>query len=108
MKLFTTNRWVTDEVWYKAEDVCRLLYCFNIDHAQPSWPVNIWLTNMLILFRPQIKQLIFKRDDVIADWRENHPDEDVFEDRDLEVAAEMPVDVDRQLVAVEKALKQRS
>ena len=108
IKLFTTNRWVTDEIWYAAEDVCRLLYCFNIDHAQPSWPVNLWITNMLILFRPQIKQLICDRDVAVERWRASHPDENVFEDRDLEIAAETPVDVDEQLVAVERALKQRA
>jgi len=107
VKLFTTNRWVTGEVWYAAGDVCRLLPRFNIDHAQPSWPVNIWITNMLVLFRPQIKTLIHARDRVVAAWQRSHLEENVYEDRGLEVAAEMAIDVDAQLVAVEKALAAR-
>lgn len=107
IKLFTTNRWVTGEVWYTAEDVCRLLHQFNIDHAQPSWPVNIWVTGLLTLFRPQIKSLIHARDRVVAQWQQSHPDENVYEDRELEMTTEMVVDVDAQLVAVAQALAAR-
>ena len=108
IKLFTTNRWVTGEVWYTAGDVCRLLHLFDIDHAQPSWPVNLWVTNMLVLFRPQIKILIHARDRAVAQWAQSHPDENVYEDRALELVTEMVVDVDAQLVAVEQALAERS
>ena len=38
--LFTTNRWVTGENWFTAQDTIRLLDAFIIDHAHPSWPVN--------------------------------------------------------------------
>jgi hypothetical protein len=108
IKLFTTNRWVTGEVWYTAEHVCRLLYLFNIDHAQPSWPVNIWVTNMLVLFRPQIKSLIHARDRVVSQWQQAHPDENVYEDRALELTTEMAVDADAQLIAVAQALAGRN
>ena len=107
IKLFTTNRWVTGEVWYAAGDVCRLLHLFNIDHAQPSWPVNIWITNMLVLFRPQIKSLIHARDRVVSEWQRSHPDENVYEARALEVASEVSIDVDAQLLAVAEALASR-
>ena len=66
VKLFTTNRWVTDEVWYKAEDVRRFVRLFQIDHAQPSWPVNLWISNLVILFRPQIMELVNQRDACLA------------------------------------------
>jgi hypothetical protein len=104
IKLFTTNRWVTGEVWYAGADVCRLLPYFDIDHAQPSWPVNIWVTNMVVLFRPQIRRLIEARDDVVAKWAHRHPSRNVYEDHELEVAAELTIDVDRQLAAVGSAL----
>jgi hypothetical protein len=107
IKLFTTNRWVTGEVWYSGEDVCRFLPCFAIDHAQPSWPVNIWITNMLILFAPQIRMLIRDRDVAVAQWMRRRPSGNVFEDRDLEVAAETEIDVDWQIGAVRNALAVR-
>ena len=107
IKLFTTNRWVTGEVWYAGEDVCRLLPYFAVDHAQPSWPVNVWITNMLVLFRPQIRDLIRARDQAVARWMRQHPASNVFEDRSLEVTAETAVDVDWQIGAVDNALASR-
>jgi hypothetical protein len=107
IKLFTTNRWVTGEVWYTADNVCALLPYFAIDHAQPSWPVNIWITSMLILFRPQIVRLIRARDIAVEKWARRHPAGNVFEDRGLEVTAELAIDVDRQIAAVRRALAAR-
>lgn len=61
IKLFVTNRWVTGEVWYIAQDVCRMLDYFAIDHTQPSWPVNMWVSAMVQLFDPQIRALVVAR-----------------------------------------------
>ncbi|MCK4869077.1 MAG: hypothetical protein KAT39_13575, partial [Alphaproteobacteria bacterium] len=105
IKLFTTNRWVTGEVWYKAEDVIRMLSYFQIDHVRPSWAVNIWVTNMLTLFRPQIRALIKERDNVVDNWAAENDSADVYEDRALEVTAECPISVDDQIAAVREALK---
>jgi hypothetical protein len=107
IKLFTTNRWVTGEVWYAGADVCRLLPFFAIQHAQPSWPVNIWITNMLILFRPQIRNLISARDVAVEAWLRGHPGENVYEDRGLEVTSELSIDVDRQIETVGRLLAGR-
>lgn len=100
IKLFTTNRWVTGEVWYKAEDVIRMLDYFQIDHVRPSWAINIWVTNMLILFRPQIRALIEERDDVVNSRGAENDSHDVYEDRELEVTAECTVSVEGQIAAV--------
>ena len=54
-RLFTTNRWVTGETWYAASDVIGLLDRFDMDVAHPSWPLNQWLSAMVVLFRPQIR-----------------------------------------------------
>lgn len=105
IKLFTTNRWVTGEVWYTAEDVCRLLPCFAIDHAQPSWPVNIWITGMVTLFRPQARLLVKARDEAVERWMASHPERNTFEDRELEVTSELAVNVDDQIEAVARAIK---
>lgn len=104
IKLFTTNRWVTGEVWYSGRDVCRMLGCFVIDHVRPSWAVNLWLTNMLMLFRPQIRALVMRRDEVIAEWEEAHGDGNVYEDRSLEVTSEVSISVVEQMTAIRNAL----
>jgi hypothetical protein len=102
--LFATNRWVTDENWYKAEDVVRMVDHFEIDHAVPSWPTNIWIGALLRLFRPEVSALLRHRDDVLAAWGKSHPNEDVFEDRDLEMTGWIRISVDDRIKAVRAAL----
>jgi hypothetical protein len=101
--IFTVNRWVTDETFYKARDVEKMLDHFEIDHTYPNWAVNKWLTAMMILFRPQIVQLIFERDDKIEKWVKKHKTKDVFEDRKLEIISSTKINVEKQLRAVFKA-----
>jgi hypothetical protein len=108
IKLFTTNRWVTGEVWYAAEDVIRMLNYFLIDHVRQSWAVNLWVTNMMILFRPQIRAHIEARDKIVAAWVLEHEGENVYEDRALEVTTETPISVADQIAAVRKALKRKA
>lgn len=107
IKLFTTNRWVTGEVWYEARDVNRFLHRFEIDLAHPSYIVNIWVTNMITMFRPQIRELTQLRDKTVAEWKKKYPDRDVFEDRELEVTSECSVDLDSQMASIEAALAEK-
>jgi hypothetical protein len=102
--LFTTNRWVTAETFYSADDTIRLLAGFEVDHADPCWATNRWLTAMLRLFAPQIKDLIRTRDATIAAWQASHPGPDVYEDRELEVTSELAIDIDEQIAAVDAVL----
>ncbi|WP_197495777.1 DUF6969 family protein [Acidihalobacter yilgarnensis] len=92
--LFTTNRWVTGETWYAAETVAGLLPGFVIDHANPSWPTNRWITAMLRLFHPQIEALLAHRDACIGLWQRALPECDVLEDRRLEVIGYLPISVE--------------
>ncbi len=92
--LFATNRWVTGERWFAAEDVIAFAQRFCIDHAYPSWPLNRWLTAMFILFGPHIEALLRHRDEVVADCSLDRPLEDVFEDRELEVTGYLSISVD--------------
>jgi Domain of unknown function (DUF6969) len=104
IRLFTTNRWVTGEVWHDADSVIRLLERFDITVAAPSRELNRWVSAVVRLFRPQIVDLVRARDATIVRWRAAHPGRDVFEDRELQVTSEMPVDFLAQVRAVEAAL----
>lgn len=106
-RLFSTNRWVTGESWYRADDVIAFLDCFNIDHARPSWPANRWITALVGLFKPQIVELVRARDQAVEAWAEGHPDGDVFEDRELEITSFMDIDVEAQVRGVSRALLKR-
>ncbi len=103
--LFTTNRWVTGEAWYVMDDVLAMVERFDIDHARPSWPVNRWITAMVRLYRPDIRELIVARDAAVEAWRANHPDRDVFEDREFEIASRQKISVDKRIAEVRAALR---
>ena len=94
IRLFTVNRWVTGESWYKARDVIAMLDRFAIDHANPSWPANRWITAMLRLFRPQVEWLIGERDQAVRLWQAGRPDVTAYEDRELEVLSSLPIVVE--------------
>lgn len=102
--LFATNRWVTADNWYAADDVIAMLDRFEMDHAWPSWPVNIWITAMMRLFRPQIEELVRERDEAVAEWQTRHPDADVFEDRGCDITSVRRISVAAQINRVNKAL----
>ena len=111
-RLFTVNRWVTGEVWYRARAVRQMLDCFDIDHTWPSWPVNRWVTAMVTLFKPQIERLIDERDCTIKRWvgaekGSNSPHETVFEDREREVTSYADIQIDDQITAIRKEIERR-
>lgn len=102
--LFTTNRWVTDETYYVADDVIRMIDHFDLEMVHPCLSVNRWISAMLVLFRPQINALLKERDARLYAWQARHKGVDVFEDRDLEITSILDIDVDAQMRDVEAAL----
>jgi hypothetical protein len=104
IRLFTTNRWITADNWYRADDVTKMLDRFEMNLAWPSWPVNIWITAMLRLFRPQIVELVKERDAAVANWQTDHPDRDAFEDRQCDITSSRRISVTAQINRVNEAL----
>ncbi len=104
VRLFTTNRWVTAETWCAAPDVIAMLDRFVVDLATPSWPLNRWISAMVILYRDDIERMILERDAKIAQWRAAHPDRNVFEDRALEVTSAVAIDLDARLALIRSRL----
>jgi len=106
--LFTTNRWVTGETFYAAEDVVGLLDRFNIDHVSPCLATNQFVSALVSLFRPQIERLVHQRDLRIAAWSREVAEGDVYEDARLEVTSHTQIDIDTQLDELERELERRS
>jgi hypothetical protein len=77
---------------------------FEMDLAWPSWPVNIWVTAMLRLFRPQIEELVRERDATVGDWQKKYPEIDVFEDRGCDITSVRKISVEAQIKRVDQAL----
>ncbi len=105
IKLFTTNRWICADTWYRAEDVCAMIDHFKITHARPSWPTNRWITAMLSLFKPEISDLLMERDDTVTAWQKKHPRRNVYEDRELDITSELHISVEHQISQVNAALQ---
>jgi hypothetical protein len=104
-RLFTTNRWVTGETWYRAEDVVALLDRVRLGEADASAPtgprVNRWVEALVRLFRPEIATLLRGRDKRVMDWRWRWPRSNVFEDARLEVTSSIAIDLEARLAAAE-------
>lgn len=102
--LFSTNRWVTGENLFGANDIIRMLDRFEMDLISPSWVINRWISALVTLFRPQIEQMLHKRDGVLRQQFASRPDDDVLEDRELEITAMTRIDHEKQIAAVKKVL----
>ena len=106
VRLFTTNRWVTGETWYRAADVAAMLDRFALGKGGTSLRLDRWVTAMIALFRPQIAELVEARDEAVMGWRWRRRGKvHVFEDRRLEITSALDIDVEAQRRAIEGALR---
>ena len=103
VRMFTTNRWVTGEVWYAAEDVIAMLGRFDIGQALPNCLVNIWITNVVKLFQPEIEAMLRHRDQIIARWEAAYAGKNTYEDRDLELTSLTDISVEKRIKEIDKA-----
>ncbi len=104
IRLFTVNRWVTEDAFIDASATIALLDRFILDTARPSRWVNRWLAAVIRLFRPEIERLLHARDEELAAWRSAHPGEDPLADHGLEILSELTVSVPAQRDAVARAI----
>ena len=102
LRLFTTNRWVTGETWYRADDVTRMLERFRVRSDHPSALLNRWIGALVCLFQPEIAKLLRDRDQAILEqrwrWRGN-----VLEDPRLEITSSLEIDLDARLAGVDES-----
>lgn len=105
--LFTVNRWVTGETWYRADDVIEMLDCFVFFPEQSGEPVGEWITAMVALFRPTIEALVRARDARIAQMASRKPGANVHEDRSLEILSVANIDMMAHLAALCEELDRR-
>lgn len=99
MRLFTVNRWVTSEIWYDAEHVPSFIKRFQMTLTDnPYWQVlDQWVEGMLKLFLPQITWLHHQRDAAMKHHKLVSPQSNTYEDRDIEVLSEIPIDLKHQI-----------
>jgi hypothetical protein len=107
-RLFTTNRWVTGETWYRAEDVAAMLDRFSLGPVGNEPFLNQWVAALVAFYRPSIAALVAKRDEAVMGWRRRRRGKiHVFEDRRLEVTSAIDISLGADIRAIEEALARR-
>jgi len=104
MRLFTVNRWVTDETWYGARDVIAMLDRFTVTHEYPSPALNRWLSALVRFYQPEIAELVRRRDAAVEARARANPKADALEDRSLEITAALDISVERRLRQLRRQL----
>ncbi len=106
-RLFTVNRWVTGETWYRAADAIAMLNQFNVDVDRPLPAVSRWISALLSLAGPLIASLIAERDQRLEAWRRDHPAINAYEDRRLEVVSQASFDLTMYRASIDAELARR-
>lgn len=91
-RLFTVNRWVTDEWMHPAADILKLLPDFDLSAATGDSMLNTWLTAAVGFFRPEITRVLLARD---MEIRKLSGDPRLFEDRSLEILSGTAIDINQ-------------
>lgn len=93
-RLFTVNRWVTDDAWRGDDETIALLERFVVDAVKPSWVVSRWVTAMIACHRQTIMGLIRGR--ATAFQEAGYPADVIgagaLEDRRIEVLTQQSID----------------
>lgn len=90
-RLFSVNRWVTDEWLHPAPAILDRLDRFDLSAAAAGDPlVNRWLTAAVAAFAPEIEQILTERDRAFKGAAAPF-----FEDRGAEVLSTIAVDLQR-------------
>jgi len=106
LRFFATNRWVTGETWYAAADVAAMLDRFVVAPGGAAPLVNRWVTALIGLYKPDLAELLARRDAAVMDWRRRRRAKvHVFEDRRLEIAATLEIDIERRIELIAAALR---
>lgn len=95
-RIFTVNRWVTDEWLHKAGDIEAKLASFDLASATGDRLVNQWLTAAVAFFAPEIRKALRLRDAEITGWDLSA---DPFEDRGREILSAIDIDINAAVAA---------
>ena len=101
LRAFTTNRWVTNELYAPAGQVLRRLQRFSMQVPSDLALVHRWLAAVIVLFRPQIRALLAERDERLSQAQARRPN--VFEDRRTTLLSQCALDLRQQMAWVDAA-----
>lgn len=100
LRWFATNRWVTGEQWVDAETAIAALPAFRPKATGRLAPIAAWLGAMTELYADAIALLLRRRDAIMSRRARGTPPEVLFEDRRLDVVAQVRVSLPERLSKV--------
>ena len=95
VRLFTTNLWVTDGIWFKSNQLKKQMEILR--HSKEDTLVSNWLKSALLLFYNEINNLLLQRDEAASRLYPNNLDK-LFSDHDINYLSEINVDLNEQLL----------
>ncbi len=102
-RLFTVNRWASNEHMYAASNLIPVIAGFRIADDLPFPQVSRWLSALLRVLAPQIEWLMCERDKVLGEVRAQNPGT-YTEDRSLEILSTIDFDLDEHVAEIERVL----
>ncbi|HQT88549.1 MAG TPA: hypothetical protein PK677_08330 [Acidiphilium sp.] len=99
--LFTTNRWVTNEIMCPALPAIRYANRF---HLTANTPAATCINAIFTLYANDIARLLRKRDATLQAHRRRNPTQDPLEARSLEILSAQPLHLNATLAALRASL----
>lgn len=99
-RLFTTNRWVTGEAWYRGDAVKAMVAGLRLAPAGSMAPVAEWLEALVAFYRPLVEALVDERDEAVDARRRADPGRDPLDDERLEIISWRDIDPAADLAAL--------
>lgn len=99
IRLFTVNRWVTDETWYDAKHLPKLLKRFKMTKQDSNhWQIlDSWVEGMLHLFAPQITWLHEVRDQTMHMHAAKDKNSNIYENKEIEELSSIDINLSQQI-----------
>lgn len=101
-RLFTINRWASNEWMYPAKNILPLIGRFRFETESEFAPTSRWLSAALRLLYPQLAWALHERDRILAARRAADP-EGFSEDPSIDVTSTIAFDLDQHLDALDRA-----
>lgn len=97
LRWFSTNAWVTGEHMQSADSVIAHLDNFEVQARGRLAPVGRWLSAMVHLFRPQLVQLLHRRDVLMQRRCQRQSLTALYEDRRIDVISQCSATLPRRI-----------
>ncbi len=98
---FSTNRFVTNEFLYSADDMIEHMPLYDVDDTKEDKLVNRFVTAMVALYRDEIADLLRQRDARQAELVAEHGDAAYEKTSGEDVLAIIPIDLDEKISALD-------